>query len=56
MNYFNSNQNNINPAQFRQIVPSLNEDFLRQLVNEAKQKGISDKDIEEGLKFIQSLK
>ena len=56
MNYYNQSQVPINPDQFRQIVPNLNQSFLDQLIKQAKEKGISDKDIEDGLKFIQSLK
>lgn len=56
MNYFNSNQKPINPEQFRQIVPSLNQSFLEQLVKQARQKGISEQDIQDGLKFIQTMK
>lgn len=56
MNYYNQSQPPIDPEQFKQIVPSLNQTFLNQLVEQAKQKGISQKDIEEGLKFIQNMK
>ena len=56
MNYSNSNQIPINPEQFRQIEPNLSQAFLDQLVKQAKQKGISDQDIQSGLQFIQSIK
>ena len=56
MNYSNSNQIPINPDQFRQIAPSLSQGFLDQLVKQAREKGISEQDIENGLKFIQNMK
>lgn len=56
MNYSNQNKTPINQEQFRQIVPNLSENFLEQLVKQAKSQGISEKDIEDGLKFIKNLK
>lgn len=58
MNYYNpsSQQPPINPDQFRQLVPSLSQSFLDQLVKEARLKGISEQDIENGLNFIKTLK
>lgn len=56
MNYSNSNQIPINPEQFKQVVPNLNQNFLEQLIKQAREKGISEKDIEDGLKFIKSIK
>ena len=57
MNYSNNpRQTPINPEQFRKMVPSLSQSFLQQLVQQAKEKGISEQDIESGLKFIQSMK
>ena len=56
MNYSNSNQVPINPGQFRQIAPNLSQGFLDQLVKQAREKGISEQDIENGLKFIKNMK
>ena len=58
MNYYNSSSSQvpINPEQFKQIVPSLSQSFLDQLVRQAKEKGISEQDIVDGLKFIKSMK
>lgn len=48
-------QPQIDPNQFRQIVVTLNDNSLNQLVQLARQRGISDSDIQAGLKFIRSL-
>ena len=56
MTYYNPNQPPINPEQFKQMIPNLNQSFLEQLVKQAKEKGISDQDIQDGLKFIQSMR
>ena len=45
----------IDPTQFRQFAVTLNDNALSQLVQMARQRGISDADIEAGLKFIKSL-
>ena len=49
-------QNTINPQQFKQMVPMLNQNILQQLVQQARSQGISDQDIQQGLNYIQSLK
>lgn len=46
----------INPQQFKQMVPMLNQNILQQLVQQARSQGISDQDIQQGLNYIQSLK
>lgn len=46
----------INPQQFKQMVPMLNQNILQQLVQQARNQGISDQDIQQGLNYIQSLK
>ena len=67
MNYYNSlaktNIQNttksippINPDQFCSMIGGLNDNFLNQLVEDARKKGISEADIESGLNFIKSLK
>ncbi len=44
------------PNKFRQIVPSLNDNILSQLVAQARSQGISDSDIRAGLDFIKQLR
>lgn len=46
----------IDPNKFRQIVPSLNDNILSQLVAQARLQGISDSDIRAGLDFIKQLR
>ena len=45
----------IDPNQFRQIAITLNDNHLQQLVQLARQRGISDADIQAGINFIRSL-
>lgn len=45
----------IDPQQFKQLAVTLDKTSLQQLVQQARQKGMSDKDIEEGLNFILNL-
>lgn len=45
----------IDPAQFRQFAMTLNDSHLQQLVQLARQRGISDADIQAGINFIRSL-
>ena len=58
MNYYNSSpqQIPINPDQFRQIAPNLSQSFLEQLIKQAREKGSTERDIENGLNFIKSIK
>ena len=45
----------IDPNQFRQFAMTLNDGHLQQLAQMARQRGISDADIQAGLNFIRSL-
>jgi hypothetical protein len=45
----------IDPNQFRQFAITLNDNHLSQLVQMARQRGISDADIQAGINFIKSL-
>ena len=45
----------IDPNQFRQFAMTLNDNSLNQLAQMARQKGISDADIQAGINFIKSL-
>lgn len=49
-------QTNINPQQFMAVARSLDNNSIQQLINMAKQKGISDTDIQTGLNFINSIR
>ena len=55
MNFQNMNQPMINPNQFRSFLPKINDQMLAQMVEQARKQGISEEDIEKGLKFIKSL-
>ena len=46
----------INPQQFAAVAATLNQQSLNQLVQMARQRGISDTDIQAGLNFIQTLR
>lgn len=45
----------IDPQQFKQLAITLDKSSLQKLVQQARQKGVSDKDIEDGLNFILNL-
>lgn len=45
----------IDPNQFRQFAMTLNDQSLTQLAQMARQRGISDADIQAGINFIKSL-
>jgi hypothetical protein len=45
----------IDPSQFRQVAITLNDNYLNQLAQLARQRGISDADIQAGINFIKSL-
>ena len=45
----------IDPNQFRQFAMTLNDNHLQQLIQLARQRGISDADIQAGINFIKSL-
>ena len=46
----------INPQQFKQWLPQINNNMLQQLVQQARQQGISENDIQTGLNFINSMR
>ena len=46
----------INPQQFAAVAATLNQQSLNQLAQMARQRGISDADIQAGLNYIQSLR
>lgn len=52
---FNQQTPKIDPVQFRQFAMTLNDKALSQLADMAKQRGISDADIQAGINFIKSL-
>ena len=49
-------QTGVNPQQFQQWLPQINQNMLQQLVNQARQQGMSDLDIQAGLNFINSMR
>lgn len=46
----------INPQQFQQWLPQINNNILQQLAQQARQQGISEQEIAAGLSFINSLR
>lgn len=52
---YNQQTPRIDPNQFRQFAITLNDQSLAQLVQMARQRGISDADIQAGINFIKSL-
>lgn len=46
----------INQQQFRQFLPQLNNNMIEQIVAQARQQGISEQDIQNGLNFISQLR
>lgn len=46
----------LNQIQFKQYISNIDDNVLQQLVQQARQQGISDKDIEAGINFIKQLK
>lgn len=46
----------INQQQFKQFLPMMNENMLNQLITQARQQGISEQDIQNGLNFINSMR
>lgn len=49
-------QPKINPQQFTSVAATLDDSSLSQLVTMARNKGISDQDIQVGLNFIKQLR
>ncbi len=45
----------IDPQQFRQFAITLNDDALNNFAQMARQKGISEADIQNGIRFIKSM-
>lgn len=67
MNFFNNFQSNFqptlanqppqfNPDQFKQVVSQIDENTLNNLVQQARYLGMSNEQIQEGLKYIQSMR
>lgn len=69
MNYFNQNNNNlaqqffpkqqtpkIDQAQFASVAATLDDNSLSQLISLARQKGISEQDINSGVSFVKSFR
>ena len=48
--------NGINIQQFQKWLPQINENILKQLVQQARQQGINEKDIQNGLDFIKKMR
>lgn len=46
----------LNQAQFKQFLPNIDDNILKQLVQQAHNQGISDNDIIQGLNFIKGMK
>ena len=46
----------INPTQFKQFVPKITTDNLKQLVIQARRQGMPEEQIQEGLEFIMNMK
>ena len=46
----------VNPQQFQQWLPQINQNMLQQLINQARQQGMNDADIQAGLNFINSMR
>ena len=47
--------NPIDPQQFRQFAITLNDDALNNFAQMARQRGISETDIQNGIRFIKSI-
>ena len=48
--------NGINPQQLQKWLPQINDNMMQQLIQQARQQGISEKDIQTGLRLIQQLR
>lgn len=46
----------INPSQFKTYLPQINENMMNQLIQQARQQGISEEEIQQGLNFINSMR
>lgn len=45
----------INKNQFKQFLPNMNDNIFEQLKQQARAKGISEEEIEQGMNFIKGL-
>lgn len=52
----NQTGNGINPQQLQKWLPQINDNMMQQLIQQARQQGISEKDIQAGLRLIQQLR
>ena len=48
--------NGINSQQLQKWLPQINDNMMQQLIQQARQQGISEKDIQAGLRLIQQLR
>lgn len=46
----------IDPQKFKAFLPNINQNMLNQLVVQARQQGIPEREIQAGLQFINQLK
>lgn len=56
MNVQNNTRNLIDQNQFQKYLPNINDNILSQLAQQARQQGISEDDITQGINFIKQLK
>ena len=53
---FNNQPPRFNPEQFKQVISQIDENTLNNLIQQARCLGMSNEQIQEGLKYIQSMK
>ena len=51
-----ANQQPINQVQFQQFIPKITDENLKQLVAQARQQGISEEQIKQGLEFVMNMR
>ena len=49
-------QQPINQAQFQQFIPKITDENLKQLVAQARQQGINEEQIKQGLEFVMNMR
>ena len=49
-------QQPINQSQFQQFIPKITDENLKQLVAQARQQGISEEQIKQGLEFVMNMR
>ena len=49
-------QQPINQTQFQQFIPKITDENLKQLVAQARQQGISEEQIKQGLEFVMNMR